>query len=992
VKHYIWFFVFSLTSFFLHSENTESFLESFVNHYDFRAEGRFTHEYHPFLLKSTIKSLYDLSDRLQNESFNLCGHVIISGYEANAIPSYYTDFRKSKINDEMSSKSKEGWSLRLHNRFGLMTGYLFKDFNRYARCWFKDDDSNFFHINPDEIELFRDETGIFQRHAFGQAYDFMNEAKDCLAGQFKQRDMNGMLSTLIKFWEKLHRSEVTLTGNLSAATQDILFSIEYAKYLKRSPLPILNFYTGGDITYPIETSVKQEQEATESAQAFAKYFPSTLKAVDDKKTAYVFCSFVDGVGKSTMLGNIKNWMKFSDDVSKYERVDNSSSQFGDIFQFNEKVYIADLPAQISHFTYKPDGLVYVDAGTELSKNEIESVLQFIKDNKKELLKGYHALEKSVLESIEKEGFFEKSLWDPERPERAFVKNLFLLKKDELNTWIPFSFEGNHYVFDYYSDNYVRVLGSLSHVASHGLKNIESEQMLFFEGIRFPLTYDVFLDDLVKKLKSENIENIVFVNFTSMYPRSCRENIRINYLIQQMALLDGEFDVDKSLYKKFVNASELYANILDRDIHASMKTSFSLEALVRYVLYDVLNRQQRTDIDGIKVEEISSLIESSSKDLVKNESFMKIHRNSIKNKFSVEIKELESRFGLTKEFVNIQQLSFNNLMHFSDILQSFFVENFEDDRLGQLWSDLDAEVVGDSDQLQGFSDKDLILDNGVDVVVRYEFPFQCKDTYYLSSFMKTLRATWYATLGNILHGDERFFVPPTLVKLCDNGQVYMVNKKLHAWQDEEPSTNRMFHLSRKVKWGEFQEKPYCLEWENEETNTEIFAFGADVVKRKYRKDSSIINKELSKYKDENGAQSVMPTSVLLKCVKESDEWNSEYSDLVSQARSNGAFVPMIEDQEDERRYGPVKVTTYLGKAENKESARILLRMLATLEMILKDPDADIVVRNGSKKDFRAALELFEKTTLPKYYGIVFEEPLFGDYKTVEPVIPWDILKN
>jgi len=970
---------------------SKSFLESFIKHYDFRVEGRFTHEYHPFLLKKTIASLHGLNDRLRDEKLNLCGHVIVSGYEANAIPSYYTDYRQSKINDEMSSKSKEGWSLRLHNRFGLMTGYIFKDFNEYSDRWFKEGERFFKHINPNDIELFRDETVIFQRHAFGAAYDFMNEASIRLARQFKNRDMQGMFATLVDFWDKLYRSEVTLTGNLSAATQDILFSVEYAKYLKNSSLPVMSYYTGGDITYPIEMSVKQSGQATENAQEFAQYFPSTLKAIDDKKTVYVFCSFVDGVGKSTMLGNIKNWMNYGNDVSAYQRVDNSSSQYGEVFQFNENVYIADLPAQISHFTYKPDGLVYVEAGTELSKDEIEEVATFIKQNKQLLFDGYHELKGDVLDSLESGGYFEKSLWDPARPDRAFMKNLFLLKKDVFNTWIPFEHNGKHYVFDYYNEDAIRVLGSLSGVASHGLKNIESEQMLFFEGVRFPLTYDVFLDDLVGKFKDNGIENVVFVNFTSMYPRSCRENIRINYLIQQMALLDEEFDVEKSLYKKFINASELYAHVLDRNVYASMKSAFGLESLIRYVLYDALEHEKRTDIDGIKVEDLSKLVDSYRTKLEGDRSFMNMLTSRVSEKFSGEIKELEQRFGLTKEFVNIQTFSFDDLALFSDEIEYIFMNNFQDDRLGRLWADMDANIGGGDQLLQGFSDKELKLDNGVDVVARYEFPFQCKDSYYLSSFMRTLRAQWYAMLGNILHSGEKYPVPPTLIKPCSNGQVYMAMKKLPVWEGQPPQTDRIFHLPREATWAEFEDKPYCSAWENEETNTEIFAYGADVTKRTYRKYFSVINQELSEYKEEHGAQSVMPTSVLLDRLKQSEKWRQEYVDFISQAQNNGEFVPLRDEQEEQMWYGPPRIKTYLGKADHKENARLLVRMLATLEMVLKDPDADIVVRKGSKKDFRAALELFEKATLPRYYGIVFQEPLFKDYKSIEPLISWDILK-
>ena len=71
-----------------------------------------------------------------------------------------------------------------------------------------------------------------------------------------------------------------------------------------------------------------------------------------------------------------------------------------------------------------------------------------------------------------------------------------------------------------------------------------------------------------------------------------------------------------------------------------------------------------------------------------------------------------------------------------------------------------------------------------------------------------------------------------------------------------------------------------------------------------------------------------------------------------------------------------------------AARLLIRILATLEMIIKDPDADIAIRFGDREDFKAALKLMQKTTLPKYFGILFLDDLFDNYDDVEPYPCWD----
>ena len=45
----------------------KDFIESFIKHYEFNAEGRYTHEYHPYLLSKTSYSLDDLENRLQRK-------------------------------------------------------------------------------------------------------------------------------------------------------------------------------------------------------------------------------------------------------------------------------------------------------------------------------------------------------------------------------------------------------------------------------------------------------------------------------------------------------------------------------------------------------------------------------------------------------------------------------------------------------------------------------------------------------------------------------------------------------------------------------------------------------------------------------------------------------------------------------------------------------------------------------------------------------------
>ena len=68
----------------------------------------------------------------------------------------------------------------------------------------------------------------------------------------------------------------------------------------------------------------------------------------------------------------------------------------------------------------------------------------------------------------------------------------------------------------------------------------------------------------------------------------------------------------------------------------------------------------------------------------------------------------------------------------------------------------------------------------------------------------------------------------------------------------------------------------------------------------------------------------------------------------------------------------------------------VRAIATLEMLIKDSQAPILVRKGVKEDFVAALRLLERVTLPRYFGIYLDKDLFVDYYAVQPVIPWELI--
>ncbi|MFH1254143.1 MAG: hypothetical protein V1646_01785, partial [bacterium] len=144
-------------------------------------------------------------------------------------------------------------------------------------------------------------------------------------------------------------------------------------------------------------------------------------------------------------------------------------------------------------------------------------------------------------------------------------------------------------------------------------------------------------------------------------------------------------------------------------------------------------------------------------------------------------------------------------------------------------------------------------------------------------------------------------------------------------------------------------------------------------------------------------------VLYNRIYKNTYWKSLYNWQVGDAKRNGPY-DIRENSEPEQNnansdpkskkirhrymeHGRVS-KFYEGIEEQRFAARLFVRLIATLEMVLKDPDSEIVVRFGNRDDFKSALKLLASVTLPTYFGTLFKEPLFEDYDQVEPYPSWD----
>ncbi len=1018
------------------STDDKNFVQSFINHYECNPEGRYTHEYHPYLLSHTAKSLQELTQELRAKEFNIAGRIIILGYEENAFPNYYTDFTRPQIDDEMVVKTKAGWSEQLHNRFGFMTAYLFKDFNKVSEKIYPGIEPVFEHIDVDTIPIFDDRAELFQEHAFEESLDLITQAYKSVVKKYIAKDIDGILKNLVTFWETLYTHGLKTANKQIGGTQDILFSIEHIKGLINSKIPVLKIFTGPDLTYPIEISCKQKKEVTLHAQKFVPKLAKKLIAINDQKTVYIFCSFVDGVGKSTMLGNIKNWMKYGNDTDSFGHVDNTSSQLAELFEFSPNVYIADLPAQISHFTYKPDGFVYTDIENELNENElnkqqVKNIRTFVKQNYKKLREQYSKLTEYVQNIIKTKGFLDPELNDINKPEYWFVKNNILLKKININKFVPFSYQDQHFIFNSKQTYEIRLLKKLENVKSEGLKNIESEQMIFNLGVKLPLQYKTFLDDLVKKLKDKDIQNVVFVDFLSMYPRSSRENLRVNYLLQQMGLLYPDADPNYSFYKAFTSGGELLNCLLTNESSLKIYKSIQYETALRIALFKLIVQRKVDNLNGLSFAEITKLLLDelqNNKNLIESDFL----QNLIRHKLNREIDSLDKVYGSSKSFVNIQLFSFKRLAAFFDVLQDLFTTKIKNQYLNDLWQNVGNLPVANLQQDSIACNLNLSTDLNFEVKIQFMFEPECRCDHSLTPFLRMLRANWYASIINLLSANKEYYssinldreffkIIPCFLTHGENGCFYLFQRLFPTWESdivsEDLNNFKMLNLVNTQQpskspgtFVQFTDLPYRIDWKAESTNSCLYQFDCDLNELKLHKyGGSTISLLVRKYQAEHDSSTVITTSILWEKMGKSTCWQSFYNWQVNDAKKNGLY-DLRENAEPGKNgsnqnsnfnsnskskkivhqyndHGRV-YKLYEGAEEQRFGAKLFVRLIATLEMVLKDPDSDIVVRFGNRDDFTAALKLLESVTLPNYFGILFKEPLFEDYDRVEPYPSWD----
>jgi hypothetical protein len=190
--------------------------------------------------------------------------------------------------------------------------------------------------------------------------------------------------------------------------------------------------------------------------------------------------------------------------------------------------------------------------------------------------------------------------------------------------------------------------------------------------------------------------------------------------------------------------------------------------------------------------------------------------------------------------------------------------------------------------------------------------------------------------------------------------------------------------------------YRRDWEASATHRGLFGYD-NLMQESETGESSddyginVVTPIIQKHHNDTSVTTVLYASDLWQKAIQDPWWTTDCQTFKRTARENGLFDnwlarckaegKIIKPKESWRR--PI----YLLTEERKPIAQLVVRLLATLEMVVKDPEADVAIRQNNYEDFKAAIRLIETLILPNYANACVDGALFDDYDSVEPYPSW-----
>lgn len=305
----------------------------------------------------------------------------------------------------------------------------------------------------------------------------------------------------------------------------------------------------------------------------------------------------------------------------------------------------------------------------------------------------------------------------------------------------------------------------------------------------------------------------------------------------------------------------------------------------------------------------------------------------------------------------------------------------------------------------------ILDNGVSVEILGRISPDCHDRSRLGSLLRLARVRWYVTCANVLYarqGDEdaliinkeKFPAIPLVVLPDTHGQLCFVQPVLDKIEGEglKAPDYSLFEVTYSDKkpeqWRLYDNRLYLHDWSQVAcSHGGIYAYGHELTTQPidqvgHRR--AIVSNLYTKFARAHGADKVLVPTQLRDMLQDKEKIDhrlkANYDEWGKEAEKHGSMpedapAPSLKNKEGE---GIIKTKMYMIGDEQRRAIQLYLRLIATMDMLVKDLDADFASRRNNKEDFIEHMRLTECITLPWLFGLFSYEPLFSAYEEVQPV--------
>ena len=471
-------------------------------------------------------------------------------------------------------------------------------------------------------------------------------------------------------------------------------------------------------------------------------------------------------------------------------------------------------------------------------------------------------------------------------------------------------------------------------------------------------------------------------------------------MQQMAMLFSDFDQKDTVYRDFTGNAELLSYLEQPGWYSRLKKNLERETLVRWSFNALLEEWKSKTLSKISLKEstprVRALLEGLSPD------FRTTVKNAVATKLGLSTKYLHATCGLTKEFINMQSISWNEILSFAKKLEGVMSKRIADKTLKTLWSNFGGEIAEDLDGVvPGECNRVAETTDGKLVRVRYVIDPEERNSVVLKPVFRILRAVWYNSIFQLIESRSRsdgqlklsrpIPVLPWSISRGVNGLMYVVQPNIPIVEDEvsidlaeelisKQSPIVAFVKVAETQWAKFGDKYFTVDIKEMDTSFCEYAFGCYDSKAIPPRASIIFTTRIvENYVRKNGPDTVMFMADAAEAMTEKmrfsgDSYFAEVKRLLDVGNKKNVAAQKGEQDnlsdKDSLRY--IDANEYLG-------VELFMGLAVKLEQVMHDPEATLVVRRNNKADIKGALQFLEQIVLPQYFGIVSQKNLASSKK-------------